>query len=389
VLERFGDPRALARKLWWDALKGRIMRNRLVTLAAVVAMVVSLAAVGGVYGLAWSLAASNERMAAQTAELVAGQQAFQREMLERLGELANAPPSPTASKSGRVLSDWRPFSIRVVSEGTRKPIRATCMLWPNKSPHTVPAKLVVQTDTNGVADFGTLPPGIATLVVHSEAYGGWQWSNAEFWLRPEGPEVIEVLYPETSLETGRLRFSGLERLEAADTREGMPRRRPLWCVTLVSKPVTVGSRSWLRAKEPGDFTHGDTSHYSKWIRSVLLELPGEVHASDTQQHVTRGMFFLGQTGYQPRTIRFEESARFVPPIAADMGVPLAEGQYAFLGVESVDENPPGSGYMRSSSRLVYSEPVEFTITAGKTSELNLADKLEANKFEYPMRTDTP
>jgi hypothetical protein len=45
--------------------------------------------------------------------------------------------------------------------------------------------------------------------------------------------------------------------------------------------------------------------------------------------------------------------------------------------------------MRSSSRLVYSEPVEFTITAGKTSELNLADKLEANKFEYPMRTDTP
>ncbi len=195
--------------------------------------------------------------------------------------------------------------------------------------------------------------------------------------------------PEPSLETGRLRFTGLDHLKAADEREGAPRRRPLWCITLLPKPVTVGDRQWLRAKEPGDFAHGDPLSNSSWMHGVLLETPGAVLGSNMQQHTTSGMFMLGETGYWPRTFAFEGSTRFVPPLAADVGVPLRVGRYRFLGVESVDEDPPASGKMRSSSRLVYSEEVEFTIAAGENTELNLADKLEANKFEYPLRTVRP
>jgi hypothetical protein len=377
VLERFGDPRPLARKLWWDALKGHVMRNRMVTAAAVVAMIVSLAAVGGVYGLASSLAASNDRMAAQTAQLIAGQQA----MLATLAELtrqsqaqlakAELAQSQANAPKPRVATDWRPFSVRVVSEKTRTPVTATCLLWPSKGTHTVPTRIEVKTDRTGLAEFGTLPPGVARLSVYSDAQGGWQWTDPEFWLRPDGPELVEIEYPETGGREGRLLFRGLEQLRV-DTRSQVLSVPSLCAVSLFPMPFTVSGKSWLRMKRPGEFL-AMRPEDQWWSRVALVDGAGQTLASDVflvpQSTSLPGMG--GRAGGR-RALNFPEIAWFKPPRATNDGLPLPEGRYLLLGTERVDDviDPAGTVVTASGERVAEGEH-EIVITSGQTAELNL------------------
>ncbi len=377
VLERFGDPRTVARKLWWDALRGRIMRNRIGTVAAVVAMIVSLAAVGGTYSLAKSLSAANERMAAQTAELMAGQQA----MLVTLAELtrqsqAQAAKAQWAQAQGnntkpRVATDWRPFSVRVVSEKTRAPVRATCLLWPSKGTHTVPTRIEVRTDSAGLAEFGTLPPGVARLSVFSDANGGWQWTDPEFWLRPDGPELVEIEYPPTGGREGRLLLRGLEQLRV-DTRSQVLTKPSLCAVSLFPLPREVSGKSWLRMKLPGEFLPmGPQDQW--WSRVALVDGAGQALASDVflvpQSTSLPGMG--GRAGGR-RALNFSETAWFKPPRTTNEGLPLPEGRYMLLGTERVDDELDSAGtVVTASGERVAEGEHEFVITAGEATELNL------------------
>ena len=49
VLERFGDPAAVARRLWFDAMKGKIMAQRVLIATCVVVTMASLSLVGLVW----------------------------------------------------------------------------------------------------------------------------------------------------------------------------------------------------------------------------------------------------------------------------------------------------------------------------------------------------
>ena len=64
VLERFGDPAAVARRLWFDAMKGKIMAQRLVIATCLVAMLACLSLAGFVW-------IQSSRAAAQAAAQVA------------------------------------------------------------------------------------------------------------------------------------------------------------------------------------------------------------------------------------------------------------------------------------------------------------------------------
>src|SRR3954470_19762639 len=58
VLERFGDPRAVARKLWWDAMRERIMRERILTGLTLVAVLGCCA----MAGLMWQMQTAQRDM---------------------------------------------------------------------------------------------------------------------------------------------------------------------------------------------------------------------------------------------------------------------------------------------------------------------------------------
>src|SRR5205085_1674677 len=81
ALERFGDPKAIARRLWWDAMKEKTMKDRLFIVLFTLGVIALLASVV----LPW--AAQQKRM--------------NEEMLKRLESLSVPPASQPAA-----LANW-------------------------------------------------------------------------------------------------------------------------------------------------------------------------------------------------------------------------------------------------------------------------------------------
>ena len=80
VLSQFGDPIKIARQLWLDAMKEKIMSQRIMTGISVTAAVCCIA----VAGIAWSMMKQNERL--------------NLKMLEQLAALGDRPQPVTASQ---------------------------------------------------------------------------------------------------------------------------------------------------------------------------------------------------------------------------------------------------------------------------------------------------
>jgi hypothetical protein len=102
VLNRFGDPVAVARKLWFDALWEKIMTQRILIAACLLMAVVTCVALG----FAWQSLRHQESMIASWQETSASQLREQKEYFERLlsQSAKNQPPS-----------DWNPVEFRFVS----------------------------------------------------------------------------------------------------------------------------------------------------------------------------------------------------------------------------------------------------------------------------------
>ncbi|HVW01450.1 MAG TPA: permease prefix domain 1-containing protein [Planctomycetaceae bacterium] len=93
VLERFGDPRRVARKLWQDAMWEKLMSQRVQMVASVLMLVACV-------GMFWRTAT----IASQGREMNAA-------LMARLEQLAHQPP-PAAP----VNPEWNPASVQLVSE---------------------------------------------------------------------------------------------------------------------------------------------------------------------------------------------------------------------------------------------------------------------------------
>src|ERR1700722_14566571 len=116
VLERFGDPAAVARRLWLDAMKGKIMAQRVLVATCLVVILACAATVG----LAWqwmnqdrlqrNRAASeaievNRRMS----EALAQSQAANQQMLTQMREMTEAVLHP-------VSADWNQVILKLAEE---------------------------------------------------------------------------------------------------------------------------------------------------------------------------------------------------------------------------------------------------------------------------------
>ena len=184
VLERFGDPSALARRLWFDAMKGRLMTQRV--LLGAVAVLATLLVVGG-----W-------RMTTTLSAVVDQNQKATAAILERMGK--EAPSAATA-----VSPEWISVKYRLV-QGTTDgpPIVGKQVNLSQQAEGEGRGRLNQMseiTNAEGVADFGLLPYGTYGFAIESSA----GLLSESITLRPGRPIDLRIVVPDEP-KTAELKF---------------------------------------------------------------------------------------------------------------------------------------------------------------------------------------
>jgi len=137
VLDRFGDPKRIARRLWWDAMKEQVMKDRIMIAAMIVSVVTCLAV--GVF--AW--------MTVQQ-----GREANQAILAELKSLSKPAEPS-------EIPGDWSKVTFRcVVGDRQGRPAVGVKLSLGGAMEAQTPNKtLFKQTDSEGKVTFGPMPAG--------------------------------------------------------------------------------------------------------------------------------------------------------------------------------------------------------------------------------------
>jgi hypothetical protein len=192
VLELFGDPAAVARRLWLDAMKGKIMGQRVLIATC---LVVTLAC-PSLVGLVW---VQSRRAAAQTndanrklAEALAQSQIANQIMLKTLGHMSDAIRKPRSP-------DWNPVTIKVTEEMTDGPPVAGCSITVNPSTERN-KRIRAITDASGVADFGLLHPGSYVFQLSKNGDNGMLYGSGQFRVEPGSDLNKLVICPKRELE---------------------------------------------------------------------------------------------------------------------------------------------------------------------------------------------
>ena len=109
VLRHFGNPTAIARKLWYDAMKDRIMNQRLTMAAAIVMACACLGMLGVVIQMRGD-ADEAARQREQLATLLADSQDLNRELVGTVAQQL----SEMEARSAAETPDWNPVELRLV-----------------------------------------------------------------------------------------------------------------------------------------------------------------------------------------------------------------------------------------------------------------------------------
>ncbi len=181
VLKRFGDPAGIARRLWLDAMKGKIMAQRAVLATCLLVTAVSLA----VAGMFWMQSTQATRELAETnrrmAEALLENQAANRELMSGLEGIAKGAKTPE-------LSEWIPVAFTLTQGAADGPPAVDCQVWltPGSDPYgNVVGSRKRIPDANGKVDFGVVKPGDWSLLILQKADDG-----ASTW---EAKEILNIL----------------------------------------------------------------------------------------------------------------------------------------------------------------------------------------------------
>ncbi|QDU16550.1 hypothetical protein CA11_43820 [Gimesia maris] len=143
VLNRFGDPIKIARQLWLDAMKEKIMSQRIMTGISAVMVVCCIAVVG----IAWSMMQESR--------------AFNLQMLEQFKLAQEKSASETTG-------ELQPILFQLVQEGSEEQPAIGFEGTLSKGDGNNPVFTVeVVSDKNGLLDFGKLPWGKYVLTLKS------------------------------------------------------------------------------------------------------------------------------------------------------------------------------------------------------------------------------
>jgi hypothetical protein len=154
AIERFGNPAAVARRLWFDAMRGKIMAQRVLIATCLIVVVACF----GIVGLVWSQSNRSAAQAAEAnrrlAELLGQTQATNQEMLRQLQAMAK-PAQPAKS------ADWIPvkFVLKVDEAGGPPAVGYEVILGRGHGGTMKADSIHRSSDANGLADFGVVQPG--------------------------------------------------------------------------------------------------------------------------------------------------------------------------------------------------------------------------------------
>lgn len=194
VIDRFGDPAGVARKLWFDSMKETIMKERMTMVAMLAVVIASAMACAGMWLL---LEQSRQTNAAVLAEL------------KSFHAAAAQPP---------VSYEWASATVDCVLDGDEtKPARGMTVKVTGRAIN--PADEITLTETtgdDGTARFKPIRPGRYRMAI--VAPGKWGSSrNTEFIILPGNDYAERIICPSTELQeanvTVRLKWPEGETLE--------------------------------------------------------------------------------------------------------------------------------------------------------------------------------
>ena len=189
VLARFGNPAAVARRLWWDAMQETVMGQRF----SLVMQGLMAAAVVMMCVFVWRMITDNART---QAALIAQLQQAQSELLnsqresnallaERLSALAVPSGDPIEN------SDWLPLSFRLVDEAG-SPVAGSISI-STEAGDVGRVRESLTADANGNVDFGLLPPNWYIWTATAADIG--ESASATILLGPGRTDRFEIVCP--------------------------------------------------------------------------------------------------------------------------------------------------------------------------------------------------
>jgi hypothetical protein len=239
VLDRFGDPAAVARRLWFDAMKGKIMAQRVLIATCLVVTLASLSLVGLVWIQSSRAAAQTTEANRKLSEALAQAQSTNKDMLSKLSEMSQAIRNPRSP-------DWNPVKITLTEDTLDGPPAAEC--WVSVQVRDGGNWIVRTSDASGVADFGLLHPGSYSFQVSKSWDRGALLGSGDFHIEPGGQVDKRIVCPQKTLKPVPLdvRFNWPADLE----KEGLVLDVPFWFM-----PVEKEGTSWSLNLGVGLATH--------------------------------------------------------------------------------------------------------------------------------------
>jgi hypothetical protein len=239
VIERFGDPAVVARRLWLDAMKGKIMAQRVVIATCLVVMLACLSLVGLMWFQSTRAAAQTTEANRKLAEALVQAQSANKDMLSKLSEMAEAIRNPRSA-------DWNPVKITLTEDTLDGPPAAGCSVSVQVRDG---GKWIVRTsDASGVADFGLLHPGSYTFQVSKSWDRGALLGSGDFDVEPGSQVDKRIVCPQKTLKPVPLdvRFNWPADLE----KEGLVLDAPF-----SFRPIEKEGTSWSLNRGGGLATH--------------------------------------------------------------------------------------------------------------------------------------
>ncbi len=192
VLERFGDPAAVARRLWLDAMKGKFMAQRVVIVTCLVVMLGCVSLVGLVWIQSSRAAAQTSEANRKLSEALAQAQTTNKDMLSKLSEMSEAIRNPRSL-------DWNPVRFVLTEDTPDGPpvVECSVSLYPTDGSHK---QNIRTSDASGIADFGLVNPGEYSLHVSRSWDRGNLNGTGQLIVDPGSKIDKRIVCPKKALE---------------------------------------------------------------------------------------------------------------------------------------------------------------------------------------------
>lgn len=256
VLDRFGDPGRIARRLWFDAIKGKLMMQKFATTFSAVAAV---AAIAGCVIL-WVAVDSGRDAVAQALE----EQRRDREqhakanaaLLAKLEALTKESEQPAKSM------EWNPLKFKLLlgDQGNEPAVGFQVTI--QGTPYGTKQSLTKKSNKSGIVDFGSVRPGGYMVNLSTP----WHFSNSLYINVAPGEErIVTVRCPRERVENSRVQLK-------VDLPQDLLDRKVAVMIKRSGPRLSAGTHVWLLRSSWECFVgngHTEAEAVHDWSRETV------------------------------------------------------------------------------------------------------------------------